>query len=571
MSSEHEMYGRMPVGRLFVKCAVPGMVSGLVWALCSIVDGIFVGNFLGSDALAAVNLAWPVMTVVMALVDMIAAGSSVRVSMHLGNGDVESARRVFSGSVRLIVVISVLFLLFGVLLSGPLVRSFGAEGELAGMTAQYIAVFSLFAPVGLLFFATDNYLRICGAVGLSMWINLGVTVLNILLLAVTIGAMGLGVWASAMATGLSVCAGSIVSLIPFLRGRLVLRFVHGWMDLRTTFRVMYNGISTFFNSVSGSLFMIIANAVLLSIVGNAGVSAFGIIMYVNSVIQALFTGMSAAIQPAISYNHGSGDGSRVRALAVVMSLSSVFMGMAMAAICILADDELVSVFLGDGDASVAAMASSGLAVYGLTYLLAWAALNANQILAATDLPAHALIVGVSSQLVLPALLLIPMSSMGVDGVWWSMVVASIASAMLSALMLALGARRGIFRPGPVRDDPGSSDAVRPRAPITIGDWMPVHRGFSNVGSTVRRGEETPPRERGDRPRPLRGGSRIRLHLSRDPLLRDREPPGGIVRRCGHVLRVLRQREDRNGGLGGRRLRRGSLFRVHEARGPQRCR
>ena len=200
--AEHEMYGRMPVWRLFLKCSIPGMISGLVWAFCSIMDSIFVGNYLGSDALAAVNLAWPIMTVFMAVSDMVAAGSSVRISMHLGNGDTDMARRVFTGSVKLIVAISVGFLLIGVFLGGPIVTFMGAEGEVADMAAQYIAVFSLFAPVGLLFFATDNYLRICGAVNLSMWINVGVAVLNVALLAVLIGWLGCGTWASAFASSM---------------------------------------------------------------------------------------------------------------------------------------------------------------------------------------------------------------------------------------------------------------------------------------------------------------------------------------------------------------------------------
>ena len=446
MTSDHEMYGRMPVWRLFAKCAVPGMISGLVWAVCSIADGIFVGNYLGSESLAAVNLAWPVMTVVMALVDMIAAGSSVRISMHLGSGDVESARRVFSGSVRFIVVISVIFTIFGVILGGPVVRAFGAEGELADITAQYIAVFSLFAPVGLLFFATDNYLRICGAVGLSMWINVGVTVLNIVLLALMIGVMGCGTWASAFATGFSVCVGSIAALIPFFRRRFVLRFVGGWMDVRTTARVMYNGISTFFNSVSGSLYMMVANTVILSIAGSAGVSSFGIIMYVNSVIGSLFFGIASAVQPAISYNHGSGDGRRVKSLSAVMFAVSMAMGVAMCLLCVLANDGMVSVFLNEGDAYVAAMSAAGLSIYALSYLTMWVSTEVNQVLAATDLPAHALSVGVMSQLVIPVMLLLPMSAWGMDGIWWSMVIGYAVSAAFAAVMLVIGIRRGIFSP-----------------------------------------------------------------------------------------------------------------------------
>lgn len=443
--AEHEMYGRMPVWRLFLKCSIPGMISGLVWAFCSIMDGIFVGNYLGSDALAAVNLAWPIMTVFMAVSDMVAAGSSVKISMHLGNGDTDMARRVFTGSVKLIVAISVGFLLIGVFLGGPIVTFMGADGEVADMAAQYIAVFSLFAPVGLLFFATDNYLRICGAVNLSMWINVGVAVLNVALLAVLIGLLGCGTWASAFATSFSVALGSVVALIPFLRRRFVLRFVGGWMDMETTRRMLYNGTSTFFNSVSGSLFGIVANAVLLSVAGNDGVAAYGIIMYVNSVVFSLFTGMNAAMQPAISYNHGSGDGRRVRSLFAVMSSASVAMGVAVAALCILADGPLTRLFLGDGSPGVAEMAADGLTIFALSYLLSWVAVNINQTLAAADLPAHALSIGVMSQLIVPTAFLIPMSSVGVDGIWWSMVAASVGSAVFSAAMLWLGVRKGIFR------------------------------------------------------------------------------------------------------------------------------
>ena len=448
MESEHEIYGRMPVWRLFLKCSIPGMVSGLVWAICTIADGIFVGNFLGSDSLAAVNLAWPIMTVFMAVSDMVAAGSSVRISMHLGNGDEDMARRVFTGSVKLIVAISFGFLLVGVLLGGPIVRAMGAGGFVADAAAQYIAVFSLFAPVGLLFFATDNYLRICGAVNISMYVNVGVAVLNIVLLAVLIGWLGCGTWASAFATSLSVALGSVVALVPFLRRRLVLRFVRGGMGLRTVGRVIYNGISTFFNSISGSLFGIIANTVLLSISGNDGVAAYGIVMYVNSIVFSLFTGMNSAMQPALSYNHGAGDGARVRSLFSVMSLASMAMGVAVTFICISADGPLTTLFLGDNSPDVAGIAASGLTVFSLTYLFSWVAVNANQTLAATDLPAHALSIGLMSQLIVPSVLLIPMSSMGIDGVWWSMVAASVASAAFSAGMLMLGARRGIFRAHP---------------------------------------------------------------------------------------------------------------------------
>ena len=100
------------------------------------------------------------------------------------------------------------------------------------------------------------------------------------------------------------------------------------------------------------------------------------------------------------------------------------------------------------------MAAAGLSIYPLSYLTMWVSTEVNQVLAATDLPAHALSVGVMSQLVIPVLLLLPMSAWGVDGVWWSMVLGYLVSALFSAAMLLFGVRRGIFertRPPSDRD------------------------------------------------------------------------------------------------------------------------
>ena len=128
-----------------------------------------------------------------------------------------------------------------------------------------------------------------------------------------------------------------------------------------------------------------------------------------------------------------------------MSVASMVMGVAVAAMCVLADGPLTRLFLGNNSPEVAALAERGLTVFALTYLLSWVAVNINQTLAATDLPAHALSIGVMSQLVVPTAFLVPMSTLGVDGVWWSMLAASVGSAAFSAAMLCLGARRGIFR------------------------------------------------------------------------------------------------------------------------------
>ncbi len=441
--SEERMYGSMPIGRLFIKCAVPGVISMLVWSLCSIVDGIFVGNILGGDALAAVNMAWPLITMSTCISEMVAAGSSVRVALCLGNGDREGARVIFTNSVSIIFAVSVVFMFVGMFGAGALLSMMGADSTLSALGAEYIWSFAVLAPVSLFFFATDNYLRICGKVNFSMYINILVAVLNIVLEFIFLVILDWGLWAASMATSLSLTIGAVISLVPFVRKQLSLWFVRGYMGNGNLWNVVYNGSSTFFNSVSGAVYMLVANIILLDVAGVSAVSAFGIIMYINSVALVLFSGMSTSVQPALSYNHGSGDGVRVGQMVKVLTIASVVMAVLATVLISVFNEGLVGLFIGD-EPEVLTVAIGGMSIFVLTYLTTWMSINVNQILTAVDRPGSSLIIGILSQMVLPIAFMIPMASMGLDGIWWSTVIASAFSLVISVVFLVRIHKEGIF-------------------------------------------------------------------------------------------------------------------------------
>lgn len=190
MADDHLMYAQMSVRKLFRRIAFPGAVAAMVWAVCSITDGIFVGQLLGGRALAAMNLAWPVIIVLSALSDLIASGSSVRISMHLGRGDEASSRRLFTWSIAIVEAVSFAFLAVGLLFSEKAMLLMGADPELASMAADYMKVFAVASPLFLLFFATDNYLRVCGKVRMSMNLNVLAAALNIVLDALFLAVLG---------------------------------------------------------------------------------------------------------------------------------------------------------------------------------------------------------------------------------------------------------------------------------------------------------------------------------------------------------------------------------------------
>lgn len=155
-------FGSAPIGKLFVRCTVPAMVGMGFSAIYSITDGIFVGHFIGQEALAAVNLVMPIIMIITALADMVATGSSVRISILLGRGDDKEANRVFTVCIGLIAAIATVFGLLGCLFARQVISLMGAEGMTADYAVEYLRVFALFMPFCCIYYSTDNYLRVCG-------------------------------------------------------------------------------------------------------------------------------------------------------------------------------------------------------------------------------------------------------------------------------------------------------------------------------------------------------------------------------------------------------------------------
>ncbi len=294
-------FGSAPIGKLFIRCTVPAMVGMGFSAIYSITDGIFVGHFIGQEALAAVNLVMPIIMIITALADMVATGSSVRISILLGRGDQTEANRVFTVCLGLIAIISSFLGLLGFLFARPVIGLMGADGQTAGYAVEYLRVFALFMPLCCVYYSTDNYLRVCGRVNLSMTINIVCSLLNIALDVLLIVVLKQGLWSAAVASCISMSLGAVWSLVPFVCKRLPLVFSWGRIGGRQMLTILANGSSEFFISIAGSLFAVIINVVLLRLGGATAVAAAAIVEYVQSLTGMVIHSMVDAMQPAVSY------------------------------------------------------------------------------------------------------------------------------------------------------------------------------------------------------------------------------------------------------------------------------
>ena len=231
MTQHEKLFESLPPTRLFFRCALPSMISMAMLSLYTVADGIFVGRYVGPNALAAVNLVMPLIMMSFALVDLVAVGSSVQISIRLGEKNERAANRIFSFCTGLIVALSCVIGLGGFFLAGPMVSLMGAEAEVTAMGAEYMQVYAVFAPVIMVFFAVDNYLRICGRVRYSMGINVFTSLVNIVLDALFLIVFRWGVAGAALASCIGMALGTVLGLLPFLRKKLPLRFVRGRVPL----------------------------------------------------------------------------------------------------------------------------------------------------------------------------------------------------------------------------------------------------------------------------------------------------------------------------------------------------
>ena len=226
--------------RLFLRCALPNMISMAASSLYTIADGIFVGRFLGEEALAAVNLVMPFLFIGFVFSDMVAVGSSVQIAIHLGEHREREASVIFTRCSLLIEAIALAVGVLGFFFARPLLELMGADPSVTQLACQYLQVFALFTPAVMIYFAVDNYLRICGLTRYSMVLNVTASLLNIGLDYLFLAVFRWGIASAALASCLSLALGSLMGLLPLIGGKLPLRFVKGRLRRGLLKNILYN-------------------------------------------------------------------------------------------------------------------------------------------------------------------------------------------------------------------------------------------------------------------------------------------------------------------------------------------
>ena len=434
---DSEVFEKLSPTRLFFRCAIPSMITMAFGALYQIADGLFVGRFIGEDALAAINLIMPIIMIIFGFSNLIATGASVRISVLLGEKKREEASQVFCFTLKLIFFISCVIGISGYVFASPFVRFLapGASAKAIEYGITYIRVYAAFAPLMLIYHATDNYLRACGKEKASMWIGIATQAFNIILDVILIVFLGQGVWAAAFTSCLSMAIGAVVSLSLFRKHRLDLYYTKGIIKRAVLIRIVANGSSEFFGSVSMSVMSIVFNFFLLKYGGTTAVAAFSVIMYVDSIIGMLVFGMADALQPAISYCYGARLMGKVKAIFGRVIIGAVILSSASLLFMMFAGEFVAPLFVKPEDTELLAVSITGMKLFSLSYLTGWVDMCFSSYFTALERPKRSMLTSFFGTLVFPiAALFILTEFLQLNGVWLSALASCTVSAIFTMIL-----------------------------------------------------------------------------------------------------------------------------------------
>ena len=430
-----EYFGTMEPKKLFVKLAIPSLISMLFSSLYMMADGIFVGKIIGSKALAAINLVFPIIMILFAVGDMVASGASVKIGIKLGEKNEKEASEIFSVALLFIFILNIIFAIIGLIFTKDIIFILIKDKELANLAYKFAYVFILFLPIIAPFFAIDNYLRICGKANMSMWINIGVSVLNIILDAIFIGYLKLGIEYAALASSLSMSIGTLILIYPFITKKVALKFTKPKIKIKEMLGIIYNGSSQFFSNISGSVMSIIMNSFLLYYGGAVGVAAYSIVMYIESLIVPMLFGMIDAVQPVFSYNYGAKNNKRIMTFFKITCTVALSISIVTMIIIFVFPDFLVRMFSSESDIAVIDMAKKALLLYAPSYLFTWFIMTVSGVLTGLEKATESIVLMSAESIILPLFSTLVLTQLiGVYGIFITPTISGAVSIVVSIIL-----------------------------------------------------------------------------------------------------------------------------------------
>lgn len=428
--SDHFNYKKL------LKFTFPTVIMLVFTSVYGVVDGFFVSNFVGKVSFTAVNFIMPFLMILGSLGFMFGTGGGALIAKTMGEGEIEKANRLFSLIVYISTACGIVMAVLGILFVRPIASALGAEGTLLEDSITYGRIILTAIPAFILQYEFQCLFATAEKPTLGLYVTVAAGVTNMVLDALFVAVFRWGLEGAAAATAISQCVGGVIPLIYFARpNSSLLRLGRTGFDGRALGQTCANGSSELMSNISMSIVSMLYNAQLLKYAGEDGVAAYGVLMYVSMIFQAIFIGYSVGTAPVIGYHYGAENSGELKGLlkksfvllgifAIIMFVAAYVLARPLSLIFVGYDEGLLSLTVRAFSIFAFSFLFSGFAIFVSSF---FTALNNGPVSAAISF-VRTLVFQAAAVLIFPLF-------WKVDGIWLSIVVAEVMAVMVTLLFL----------------------------------------------------------------------------------------------------------------------------------------
>lgn len=426
--SDHFTYARL------LRFVFPSIVMMIFTSIYGVVDGLFVSNYVGKTPFAALNLIYPFLMIMGAVGFMFGTGGSAVVSQALGEGKPDKANQYFSMIVYVVIGCGIVLTVIGFLFLRPIAAAFGATGEMLDNCVIYGRIILLALTAFMLQNVFQSFLVTAERPKLGLAVTIAAGVTNMVLDFIFIAVFQWGIAGAAAATAVSQLVGGLIPLVYFFRPNTsCLKLVKTKTNTRILSKTCINGSSELMTNVSMSLVNILYNFQLMRYVGEDGIAAFGVIMYVSFIFAAIFIGYAIGCAPVVGYHYGAGNHGELKGLFRKSICLITLWNMMLTTAAIITAQPLAQIFVGY-DAELTALTRRGFCLYSLSFLItgfnifasAFFTALGNGVVSAAISFLRTLVFQIAAVLILPLIL-------GLDGIWLSIAAAEFLALLVTVV------------------------------------------------------------------------------------------------------------------------------------------
>ncbi|MGN0159039.1 MAG: MATE family efflux transporter [Brotaphodocola sp.] len=355
----------MSDNRRFFQYVIPSIGSMLVSGLYFVVDGIFVGRGVGTNGLAAVNIAVPFISLLTAITMMITMGGASLTSISFGQGETEQANHYFHTSVLLVLIFALFMSMISILFPGSIAGLLGASEVLLEDTAVYLKYYVVF---GIFFCGSmmlSAFIRNDGNPQLAFWGMIAGACCNIFLDWLFVFPLQMGLRGAAIASGLGQVLACVILAFHFILRKGSLRFSFSKINQAEVWNILRTGLPEFVTQMNSPVTTLCYNQIVIRVFGEIGMAAFSAVAYLLVVILAVFIGLAQGLQPLLSLSRGEGNLNREKKFMRQGLILNVILSLAVYLVMVLFGRPIIRVF--NPDAQMVRLAYNCMLVYGISF------------------------------------------------------------------------------------------------------------------------------------------------------------------------------------------------------------